>query len=340
MKLKKLFAGIVAAAMMLTMGATAFAAETETTYEDATSVSFTKAYKLVGEGKSPAETFNFTVTAVGKEKSSMKTQPTIDGTSVSYVYNEATKETGAKKTATLNLPEYTSVGIYKYLISETTPSPKTAGVEYDTNKILLKVTVIQQGEDLVRVVALRRCTVDAEGKITEGAKLEGDAFTNTYTANVINVSKTVSGNMGDRNIDFNFHVKFNVPEGLSWTPADMFAENAKNATLNSETGAYDFTLNHGEQINFNNIPAGVTYTVSEDDYTDDEYTTKLNNESGREAANVTMTGASASYAFENSKGAVIDTGVILDNAPYIALLTIVAFGAVALVLNKRRRDEE
>ena len=53
-----------------------------------------------------------------------------------------------------------------------------------------------------------------------------------------------------------------------------------------------------------------------------------------------MTAAAASCAFENSKGGTIDTGVILDNAPYIALLAIVAIGGVALMLNKRRRDEE
>lgn len=62
-KTKKLLACLIAAATMFTMGSTAFAAETvnkaQTPVEG--KVQFTKEYKLIGEGNSPAETFNFTI---------------------------------------------------------------------------------------------------------------------------------------------------------------------------------------------------------------------------------------------------------------------------------------
>ena len=90
--------------------------------------------------------------------------------------------------------------------------------------------------------------------------------------------------------------------------------------------------------------------MSEDDYTDKNdptkgYTTTVSVNNGAAATALssgeqTMTKDAATVAFTNTKGATIDTGVILDNAPYIALLAIVAFGGVALMLNKRRRDEE
>ena len=75
------------------------------------------------------------------------------------------------------------------------------------------------------------------------------------------------------------------------------------------------------------------------------YTTTVSVNGGNSTTSLTsnvqtMTKAAATVAFTNTKGATIDTGVILDNAPYIALLAIVAIGGVALMLNKRRRDEE
>ena len=46
-----------------------------------------------------------------------------------------------------------------------------------------------------------------------------------------------------------------------------------------------------------------------------------------------------SVEFINKSTVNVDTGVILDNAPYIALLTFVAAGAVFMVIKKRREEE-
>ena len=56
MKLKKFFAGVLAAAMMLTVGATAaFATTPATTYQDKSEVKIYKHYGLEGNGTSPGK---------------------------------------------------------------------------------------------------------------------------------------------------------------------------------------------------------------------------------------------------------------------------------------------
>lgn len=46
-------------------------------------------------------------------------------------------------------------------------------------------------------------------------------------------------------------------------------------------------------------------------------------------------------AYTNTKGdeSILDTGVILDNAPYILMLAVVAGAAMTLVIKKRREEE-
>ena len=346
MKLKKFFAGVVAAAMMLTMGATAaFAAEPSNTitingkeYSDAQTVTVKKVYKLAGAGSSAKETFTLEQVGDGKvTDGDAKTAPHL-GEIIGAAFAEgAATEAGATAEITIALPTYEKVGVYEYTLKEVSNS--TAGVKYLDGTIKLVVSVVNGTNGQLRVAA-----VHTEGTSADGEKLaKSDLFTNTYTANSITVSKTVTGNLGDKTKEFSFTIDFekaegeNAPTGITYTVNDV----AKTVTFGEDGKAQvKFTLTDGQTLNFANVPAGVKYTVSETSYADDGYTTKLNDVVGNTSGEKTMTAAAATYAFENNKGGEIDTGVILDNAPYIALLAIVAFGGVALVLNKRRRDEE
>ena len=345
MKLKKLLAGVVASAMMLTMAVPAFAAGVIESEEGHTSYTLHKKYQLVGEGVSPAATFDFTVENVGvtgSSKYNASTMPTPTLTpSVTYAAGEATLNgtgTGDRELAVDFLKNgqliYDSVGQYSYLLKETVPAQKLAGVEYDQSPITMKVTVVNDGTDGYKIKLL--------SFTKDGQKDDEAAFINTYTANKLNVAKVVNGDAGDKRNEFDFSVKFTGPDGKVWdaSTAFTFAAGVKSAVYNSTTGTWDFTLTHGQSIDFTNIPAGVTYVVTENGLdasnkmtvNNVEYTADYENETGTmavEALNATIT---------NTAEGFIDMGVWLDNAPYMVLLSVVAAGAVWMLLRKRHTE--
>lgn len=385
MKLKKFFAGVLAAAMMLTVGATAaFATEPSNKTisvkdndgnakmfqtGDAT-LTLTKSLE-VENGTAPNEMeFTFSVadsgnTAVAGATSAAKFEAG---------QNKEIKAFVAGKTYTANFTvdiekllgdtKKNTVGEYTYTISEN--DTQIPGITKDDNELTLKVTVVNAtgeiGGGYGYYAALYR----------GGKKIEAtDAFHNTYNANSLTLSKTVHGSLGSLAEDFSFIIKF-LPEsdavagmykgpqvGTVGTDVSIDGKDTGDyLNLNTE---YTVTLKHGKRLNFSNLPAGIKYEVYEkgsafnaekNAVTKDEYTVVVRESTEANSTAIafdtidknTVKGsvgtANVTTAFHNTHEGQPDMGVVLDNAPYIALLAIVAIGGVALMLNKRRRDEE
>ena len=384
MKLKKFFAGVLAAAMMLTVGATAAFAETGAGETDNGTISFkdgamsasddlefTKTYD-VKQGVAPAEDFNFTV----KYKSTTKkdtdvTDPNYPSTGKNYTVSFAPTEgngglavgehTGTFKFKISDLGiDASGTGVYVYEVSENAGS--TPGVVYDNNTLTMTVTVAHQTDDKGNIktgyeyyVVLSR----------NGQKIKNtDAFTNYYgkngendTVHSLTLSKTVHGNFGDLKKPFTFRVRFTNAQGVKYAGATVSDVNKVTAgTLNNDKTMkldtdYTITLTHGQEIVFGNLPEGIKYEIYEIGSAWDNGVAK-NNEYVVTVTDKNLTGddkpvyssamvvAGDTAAFQNTNQDAPDMGVVLDNAPYIAMLAIVAIGGVALMLNKRRRDEE
>lgn len=402
MKLKKFFAGVLAAAMMLTVGATAAFATTPVT--DATgstatdsfaeaitldsTLTLTKHYNVV-KGKAPLEDFKFDVTYIG----STSLETGVNYTGVTIPQKEAkfnADTTGATKTglpvgnysakftismSELGLNNLGGTGIFVYKIAEVDAG--TPGVVYntDTGALYMIVTVTHRttGNDHQIVdgqydyaVALRRASADATvAQALTGNKVSaGDAFHNTYgAANAVNavngveLKKTVHGNFGDLGKEFTFNVAFTKGANKNYGPITVdntAGYDIYKAAENGEKGekvegteleygqTYIVTLKHDTKITFNNLPAGVTYTMTEkgkdaaSNTLDGLYVVKGEQPNGTVSAGAEVDKVN----IENTNEGSPDMGVVLDNAPYIAMLAIVAIGGVALMLNKRRRDEE
>lgn len=327
-RVKRLFACLLALTMMLGLSATAFAAETAGKVQkpaNGGTVTFEKEYKLVGDGISPAETFKFTIAKAGVENGGVDAESQGTPTVGDVAYEEKGATTaGNKQEVTVTLPTYTSVGVYSYTITETKGT--TAGVAYDSAPVTMKVTVIDNNGTL-EIAAV---------SFTKAGKKLGDeaAFTNTYTANKLSISKTVAGNLGDKSKYFDFTVTLEGEEGKTYTlPATITGGSDGSEKKESVTisGTTTFKLKHGDTITIENLPAGVTYKVEE--ATPSDYTAESTGADG------TMDAEAKTAAFTNTKTGDIDTGVYLDNLPYLLVFAgVLAIAAVFVV--RRRRFED
>ncbi len=393
MKLKKFFAGVLAAAMMLTVGATAAFAEGPAT--DATtpaqetitgldgttkltadsSVNIYKRYEVVN-GAAPSETFEFEVRFA--EKFDTDKAATNAAAPVVSLNGEKKIAFTGPVTGNNNVGHFTltpselglaaPAGVGKYVYTITEKNNGTPAVEYDTNTLYLVVSVVHRTNSTTHAI---ESGYDYYVSLHKGSKTgeKSDAyFVNTYgkegTLKELTLSKTVRGGFGDLGEEFTFQVVFHKND-TNYAGAVVKSTTENASIVDSEgkpvTGVmafetpYTVTLKHGNNIVFENLPAGVTYEILEngsewntvdgvkvakkDQYTVTLESGTLTGEKAPEATG-TISTANVFVGFINTHEGQPDMGVVLDNAPYIAMLAIVAIGGVALMLNKRRRDEE
>ena len=349
MKLKKLFAGVVAVAMMATMAMPSFAAKhtyDETKLEDHSSITVTKVYTMVGTGSSPKETFTLEQVGDGVvTKGGATTAPAL-GTITGYEFAAgAATASGAKGDITINLPEnYTAPGVYEYTLKETVGS--NAGVTYRDNNKTIKLVVTVVSDDagnLYRYAAVH----------TEESGDKSDEFTdNTYSANALTVKKEVKGNGADRSKYFDFTIKLTGEQGKTYAEkytitAGSGVDTTKSATSISVDGdAVHVWLQNNGTVTIANLPAGVRWEVTEVGAALDAESSKVMNGEYEVTvpadANGTVSvaeNADNDVVFTNKSTVNVDTGVILDNAPYMLMLAVVAGGAMTLVIKKRREEE-
>lgn len=194
----------------------------------------------------------------------------------------------------------------------------------------LVVTVIEQN-GLVRVAAVH---TEAEGE-----KDKSDSFSdNTYSAGTLTVTKTVKDIMGDKDKYFPFTIKLTgvkdkqYADSYKITTTSKYTDNASSIKVGGEATVY---LKDKDQLSIENLPYGVTYTVTEAG--NDGYTvTNVVTDTDEKGAKGTIDSALETDAYTNTKGGKVDTGVIMSYAPYIAMIAAVCVFAVMFF---RRRED-
>lgn len=271
---------------------------------------FKKNYTENG-GTAPAATFTFKA-----EFKAFAEGATAEGPALSISNVVATG--AGDYTATIS-PEgdFPSVGKYYYTVSE--DQGNVAGVTYAAPLYLM--VLVTNGEDgaLVPSYYLYK---------DENKDTKEDTFTNAYSAGTLTVKKTVTGNLGDKKKEFDFTVTFAAPEGKNWTPAIGASEGA--TMVEDNPMSYTFKLKHDAMATFGNLPAGVTYTVTETPV--DGYTTKNIEQKG------TIVAGLNEVTFINEKSGTIDTGVTTENLPYVLLIGFVVLAGAALLIKRKAHN--
>ena len=330
-KSKKLITGILACAMALCLSVPAFAAEIGTTKgttnpdpDPDTKVTLTKTYSVLNSDTvAPAATFDFTLTGVEVAENDLEKPPVPNKTTYSVSFDSAGTKTFTIDLADLNI---TKVGVYTYEIKETVG--KVAGVDYGSQTVKMKVTAVnsETTTGLDYYVALYR----GEKKIKHE-----DAFKNIYKAGNLNVTKEVTGNLGDKSKYFKFTVKLTGdPEKIYSNPYTISGGSYTGNMPDSITvdGEVEIYLKDGDTISIANLPYGVEYNVTETTYKD--YKTTVTDNIG------SITKADQTAAFTNNKGHDVDTGITLDSLPYILILVGVIAVVGAVVVMKKRKIED
>lgn len=353
--MKKLLSLALALIMVLTL-TVAVAAE-EPPYNNDESV--TIGVSFTGENKTattPNETFHYTITAgavidgnaEGNRTYVQESSLSDEGTSVPMptikTYDVAMTPGAEDGSFTIVLPEYSSVGIYYYTVTQT--EGNTAGVKYDTRKMIVKVTVIQQGKDKVRVAFATASLANDDGK--PGTDVKTATFVNTYSAGSLSVEKLVAGTLGDRDKDFEVRVTFNAVGGKNIKSTISYSATAGGRPvyitpeqLEDGTEYVTITLSHEDTITFDNIPYGVTYSVAETEYPEyvDTYQIDSLGAPDNKVENVEFKSATSKVTITNTRDAAVDTGIVLDSLPYVLLIAVAVVGVVIFTSRKRSHRE-
>lgn len=360
MKLKKLFAGVVAVAMMATMSFPAFAESTNIGGNVKVGqgapgdvLTIAKTYTVNG-GSFNSDNVNLELVAFEANDYVRVTDSSITDEAAEQLRPTFTANSNATKdnaSITMTLPRYEKVGIYTYQVKEVDGG--TLGMTYDDTTYTLQVRVANKMLDgKIDPSGDKVCYVTMKADGTKESSVK-----NTYNSSNLTISKNVEGNMGDRSngTKFNFKVTLTVPDGKTLNSTITGTNNADVVWNEGKTvGTVTFQLSHGESFTLMNLPYDIEYTVDEmngtttvlnqGDKINDTYQVSYDNHKagtiGTGEGKIAPTNGVINTEVTNTWGDDnIDTGVILDNAPYMLMLAVVAGGAVFMVIKKRREEE-
>ena len=300
----------------------------------------------VAEGLTiPDTTFTFTATQYDEDTEEDGYQNPDGTTALAHValdnvtvnFNGETSESTLEKTVQFDLSGITAPGEYTYEVAET-----DGGADhwtYDTQTYYMQVLVRNDGTKTYTITKTKGDTAAKEGSFH---------FTNEYKKYAsLTVKKTVVNPEYEENGKYSFTITFaDGKDADKISELDLSANNPELTKTDQLT--YTFTLANDEELTINGIPAGTKYMISEakpesKNYVSTKIEQTVNGSDSKittselRTINAQVIGEQENTAvYENTYRQVSPTGIIMNIAPYIAMIAIAA-GLVALYLISRRR---
>lgn len=342
---KALGLGLLSGLMVLSVTPAFAANSTSTTTDD--SIEVTKTLELPeGSTTIPGETFNFTATSTTPDAPAASINGiTFNGQSLN---NPQNGKYVLKKSTNINFGTFPHAGQYVYTVKETKPTSATENMSYDGHQYTVYVDVANKDNNGLYIKQIKAQKNSDEGKA------DAINFNNTYVAkSQLKISKNVTGDLGNHQKPFTFKIQFakNALESAGGSIATVAAnkvteENSTTPVTSLEADkTYTFTLKHGEDLTFNNLPVGTKYTVTEvgdSDYTPSFTLNGQTKTEGNKGQDLTtdqkvINEGQNEVAYTNEDNTTVITGVVINNLPYILLAGLGAVGFAVLAVLKRRK---
>lgn len=329
--MKRAAAAAMTGVMAVSMSSVAFAAVSE--------IDLKKQVTTDGKTYAPAETFAFAVTEgtagtfngavvyagvagglVLNADNDFNFTPG-DGDPVAATYEKPGK-------ITVDASVFEKPGIYHYEVTEVQGSYE--GMDYDNSKRDVYLYVVNGASGL---------EVDSVVTSVDGTKQKSLTFVNVYGDGGeedkiydLTVTKKVTGNQGDKTAAFEFNVGVTGTAGEKYLVEKTDQNNeVTTQTLTSGAELTKISLKDGESLHIYGLSAGDTYTVNEEDYTVDGYTTT----NGTNNGNLKENGVTIEVT--NDKNVTTPTGIVTTFAPHVLMLGA-AGAAGGMFLRKKKED--
>ena len=339
---KKVFAGLMAGTLMTAMvGMNVSAADG--VYEPS-NITINKTVTTDGNTYAPKTTFEFSVAPAAADEydGNVVYGGITDGLAVSSNATFAPGEIGSVSATytstgslTVDLTKFTDPGIYHYTVSETEGSYE--GIVYDDTIYDVYVYIVTDDAGTLSVGNVVSVKDGTKGNLS---------FTNDYGAEKENdsthdvtITKDVTGNQGDRDALFAFNVSVNGATGEAYKilVKETSSSNAMEYKYTVGDDAIEVSIKDTGSIQIFGLSESDTYTVTEQDYSNDGYTTKVNDADGRVATG-SLIADNTQITVENNKTASTPTGIAMTYGPY-ALMVALAGGMAVLFFRRRNRED-